>query len=109
MSGDTLTLLRVTPEEAGVYVCTATNQQSRLFSIRKKSFTQTRRPVSRKISVFVEHQPTVELEELLVQVRSRSVSDIDTIDNNQADGGVEVVCMVTGWPKPRLEWRTSQG
>ena len=28
-----------------------------------------------------------------------------TIVNNQADGGVEVVCMVTGWPKPRLEWR----
>ena len=38
VSGDTLTLLRVTPEEAGVYVCTATNRQSRLFSIRKKKF-----------------------------------------------------------------------
>ena len=29
MSGDTLTLLRVMPEEAGVYICTATNQHSR--------------------------------------------------------------------------------
>ena len=33
VSGDTLTLLRVTPEEAGVYICTATNQHSRWFSL----------------------------------------------------------------------------
>ena len=32
VAGDTLTLLRVTPEDAGVYVCTATNQQSRSIS-----------------------------------------------------------------------------
>jgi len=75
VTGDTMTLLRVTPEEAGVYICTATNQHSR--------------PVSRRISVYVEHQPKVELEEMVVQ----------------ADGAVEVVCMVTGWPKPRVEWR----
>ena len=30
VAGDTLTLLRVTPKDAGVYVCTANNQQSRL-------------------------------------------------------------------------------
>ena len=33
VTGDTMTLLRVTPEEAGVYICTATNQHSRLFSL----------------------------------------------------------------------------
>ena len=32
VAGDTLTLLRVTPKDAGVYVCTANNQQSRLIS-----------------------------------------------------------------------------
>ena len=31
--GDTMTLLRVTPEEAGVYICTAANQHSRCFSL----------------------------------------------------------------------------
>ena len=33
VTGDTMTLLRVTPEEAGVYICTASNQHSRLFSL----------------------------------------------------------------------------
>ena len=47
----------------------------------KKGFTQTRRPVSRKISVFVEHQPKVELEELLVQVRSQNINSFSDSHN----------------------------
>ena len=29
VTGDTMTLARVTPQEAGVYICTASNQHSR--------------------------------------------------------------------------------
>lgn len=77
MPGQTLTLSAVKLEDAGVYVCSATNGRGR--------------PVTREIQVNVEQKPKVELEEVFL--------------HTQAGKQVELVCHVEGWPHPKVEWR----
>ena len=79
VSGHSVTLASVSLSDAGVYVCTATNQHSRWGPgdgggfcgemIVDSTVNLSSSPVSRRIEVEVELEPRVELEEVFLHTQ----------------------------------------